>query len=481
MSFYRKYRPQVIADIDTAHVREPLLSLMSRDRADLPHAYFFTGPKGTGKTTAARVIAKLFNCTKVSKKNGPCGSCEQCSAIAKGVSIDVVEMDAASNRGIDEIRQLRERIGLAPVSASHTVYIIDEVHMLTTEAFNALLKTLEEPPQHAVFVLATTDAHKVPATIKSRCMEVNFRRASAAELLSALTRVARGEGIKADDAALAMIAQASEGSFRDAVKLLEQISLSSKTITESAITAVLPGIGHERLGEFVTPLGKKDASATLDAVARLIEHGADMRAFVTAVLQWLEQDLIRGIKEPGSSRFGTGSEIREAIRLLSRAYEDMRYSPLPQLPVELAVIEYCLPDRPAQESAAVQRESVPVPPPTAPKKPVKPPPSGPESGGEPTADAPALPVKPLGLLTYEKLVEHWPDFIIAMKPFNHSVAGVLRSSRPKAVDGGIVTIEAFYKFHQEKLGDARTRQSLADVLKRLFGETVKVEIVLGNK
>lgn len=459
MSFYRKYRPQVIDQIDNASVRSQLLSLLSRDRKELPHAYFFTGPKGTGKTTAARVIAKLFNCTKITKA-GPCGQCEQCKNISNGTSMDVIEMDAASNRGIDEIRQLRERIGLTPSSSEYTIYIIDEVHMLTTEAFNALLKTLEEPPVHAIFVLATTDAHKVPATIKSRCVEINFHRASIAELQSALQRVTKGEKIEVDDEAIALIAAAADGSFRDAVKIMEQASLTKGRVTESTVSAIIPSSSYEKLGNFLTPLFAKKTQESLEYISELQKKGFDLRAFLMFVLQALESDLVNTVKETSDTKYASMEDLNKAIAVFLRAYEEIRYSPVPQLPIELAIIEFC------------EIKRAPEPPPRDfPIQKVAP------AAREEAVSAP----QPLGLLTLEKLIEHWPDFIAAMKPHNHSVAGVLRSSRPKAVDGGIVTIEAFYKFHQEKLADIGTKQVLSEMLKKLFGEKVKVEIVLGKK
>ncbi len=470
MSFYRTYRPQVIDEIDNANVRKQLLSLLSKDRKDLPHAYFFTGPKGTGKTTAARVIAKLFNCTGITK-SGPCGKCEQCKSISNGSSLDVIEMDAASNRGIDEIRLLRERIGLSPVSSDYTIYIIDEVHMLTTEAFNALLKTLEEPPAHAVFVLATTDAHKVPATIKSRCVEVNFHRATRDELVNALKRVAKGEKLTIDDGALELIAAAADGSFRDAVKLLEQASLQKGNITQASVEAFIPSARYEKINTFTDMLRVKDAKSALSYIEAICQKGFDLRAFLTFVLQDLEAEMIGLVTGVGQSTWQL-SDLKAAIGAFTRSFDEIRYSPVPQLPIELAVVECCLGGLPANAL-------VPSAPSTAPAVFDSRNQGSSDSGNpsEPPQDSPPS----LGLLTIEKLVDHWADFIVAMKPYNHSVAGVLRSSRPKAVEGGIVTIEAFYKFHQEKLADVKTKQILADVLKKLFGEKVKIEIVLGKK
>lgn len=469
MSFYRTYRPQIIEDIDNASVREHLLTLLRKDKKDLPHAYLFTGPKGTGKTTAARVIAKLFNCEKPAK-DGPCGKCEQCKAIANGTSLDVIEMDAASNRGIDEIRQLRDRIGLSPVSSAFTVYIIDEVHMLTTEAFNALLKTLEEPPAHAVFVLATTDREKVPSTIQSRCMTLTFAKAASGELIHALSRIAKAEKMTIDDDALSRIAASADGSFRDAVKYLEQMSFSKGTITSAAVGKSLALSDASLRETFLSHLIARDAKAALADLHAAHDDGRDMKSFLVDVLGDVEVHLVAAATGTPKGAW-TAPVATEVIRLLTRAYAELRVSPLPELPVELAIIEFCTGLSDTQGLTVRAVTSVPKD-----AGPVGTPPAHPA----PTAVT-EQPAVSLGLLTLEKLVEHWPDFIMATKPYNHSVAGVLRSSRPKAVEGGIVTIEAFYKFHQEKLSEVHTKQILSEVLKKLFGENVKIDIVLGKK
>src|SRR6266581_3023021 len=233
MVFYRKYRPQIIDDLDNQVVRERLLAVLSKG---LPHAFLFTGPKGLGKTSAARIVAKAVNCEKIDRIE-PCNACEQCISITNGTNLDVLEIDAASNRGIDEIRDLKEKIRLSPLSAKKKVYIIDEVHMLTTEAFNALLKTLEEPPAHAMFILCTTEPHKVPATITSRCFHIAFKRATDEELVRSLKRIKEGEKLEVDEDALFAIAKMADGGFRDAAKILEELASKAqeKKITKEFI------------------------------------------------------------------------------------------------------------------------------------------------------------------------------------------------------------------------------------------------------
>ena len=208
MVFYLKYRPQTIEELDSKEIREKLYSVLQG--LGIPHAFLFTGPKGLGKTSTARIVAKSLNCEKKTKGVEPCNKCEQCVSITNGTNMDILEIDGASNRGIDEIRDLREKVKLSPMSARKKVYIIDEVHMLTQEAFNALLKTLEEPPSHVVFILCTTEPHKVPATIMSRCLCIQFKKATEEELIRSFKRIIKREKLEAETEALSLIAGLSD-------------------------------------------------------------------------------------------------------------------------------------------------------------------------------------------------------------------------------------------------------------------------------
>src|SRR3989338_11350348 len=341
MSFYRIYRPQLISEIDNISVRDRLLSLLTKKKEDLPHAFLFTGPRGAGKTTAARLVAKLFNCTKPSKKGEPCGKCDQCMSIASGSNIDVLEMDAASNRGIDEIRQLRDGIHLTPAAASYKVYIIDEVHMLTTEAFNALLKTLEEPPAHAVFILATTDAQKIPVTVQSRCMGITFAKADPHEILAALGRIVKAEGIMIEVPALELIAAPTDGSFRDAVKMLEQGSFTKGTISLDDVRVHLSIIDERSLQTFLEAIKKKNVTMALSSIEAVMEKEHDIKLVMAQVLKKLEV-LLLTIAKGNSAEGWTLVDIKLLISLFSKAFSDMKYATIVQLPFEVAVIEYCL-------------------------------------------------------------------------------------------------------------------------------------------
>jgi DNA polymerase-3 subunit gamma/tau len=476
MSFYRIYRPQTIDQIDNISVRRQLLSLLTKDKKDLPHAYFFSGPKGAGKTTAARIIAKLFNCEKPGA-SGPCGKCASCSSIADGSNIDVLEIDAASNRGIDDVRELRDRIKLSPASSPFKIFIIDEVHMMTTEAFNALLKTLEEPPLHAVFILATTDPQKVPATVRSRCMEIAFGKANHEELLSALFRIVKKEKIKIDDDAVHAIADISDGAFRDAVKLLEQASFIEGKITAIKLMSVILKSDDMRREAFLTVvLADKDKKDALERIEEFVRQGTDMKAFLTDCLRDLQNDLIAKIKEEEIPRKKPWrrEDVNQLIKRFMKAYEEVRFASISQLPIELAVLEFIEESLPADRQGLAhekeQDEHVKIDErPPAPKV----------TAGK--HDEIENEVDSSDHLNIEKLISHWSDYIEALKSYNHSVAGVIRGARPKSVDHQVVVIEAFYKFHQERLSDPKVRDILANVLKKLFGVQVKVEIVLGRK
>ncbi|MBI2036431.1 DNA polymerase III subunit gamma/tau [Candidatus Microgenomates bacterium] len=343
MVFYRKYRPQKISELDSEPVRVSLANILSAKEP--PHALLFTGPKGLGKTSAARIVAKIVNCS--AKQNKPCNKCGQCVSITNGTNLDILEIDAASNRGIEEIRDLREKIKLAPSAARKKVYIIDEVHMLTPEAFNALLKTLEEPPSHAMFILCTTEVHKVPKTIASRCFHIVFKNATGQELERSLKRIISMEKINMDQEALAIIAKNADGSFRDGAKILEQavLAVGRKKITGERILALL---GSSKNGlEIFEALKEKNAGRALNWLNEAVAGGLNIKSWLEETLAVLhtvllfKYDIKEGEVNDEVLQF-TQEELKKLIMLFSKAHQELRLAVIAQLPVELAIIEYCM-------------------------------------------------------------------------------------------------------------------------------------------
>ncbi|WP_293728122.1 DNA polymerase III subunit gamma/tau [uncultured Phascolarctobacterium sp.] len=290
VALYRKWRPQNFdALVGQQPVKTALTNALTSGR--IAHAYLFAGPRGTGKTSTARILAKALNCEQ-GPTPAPCGCCDNCVRIAAGTSMDVFEIDAASNRGIDEIKALRDQLAFTPVDCRYKVYIIDEVHMLTTEAFNALLKTLEEPPAHVIFILATTDPHRIPATIHSRCQRFDFRRVTVDEIAEHLALVAEGSGIAADAEALRLIAIQSEGGMRDALSLLDQCGVMAKTVTVDVVREVLGIVGREALRELVGAIGRQDLAAALGKLNQLLEQGKDVGQVLTELAEYLRALLL---------------------------------------------------------------------------------------------------------------------------------------------------------------------------------------------
>ncbi len=473
MVLYRKYRPQRIAEIDSPYVREKLESILSSGR--IPHAFLFTGPKGTGKTSSARLIAKSVNCEKNNGKGEPCNKCSACTSITNGTNLDIMEIDAASNRGIDEIRELRDKIRLAPAGARQKVYIIDEVHMLTNEAFNALLKTLEEPPAHALFILCTTIPEKLPETIISRCTRINFKRATLDDLVQSLKRAKKGEKREVDEEALKQIAVLAQGSYRDAHKLLEEIftQFPRAKITSEMVKKVL---GENTVEDFFDWISPCDAQKGLAKISELVEKGTDFKFFVQMILDTLHTHLLKKyeiVDENFSYNEKLNSlsvaDLKYLLAIFSEAGQAIKTAVIPQLPLEMAIIEWCERDKDKEaESSFIQ------PAPSA---------SEPLSSGQSTKSFSqggvrgALEKGDTHLPGQKKLgdiEQHWQEILTAIKPYNHSVAGLLRSCRPGNFDGENLELEVFYKFHYDKLSEPKIGQLLEKVVGEIFGKTIKV-------
>lgn len=426
MVFYRKYRPQKISELDSASVRLRLNQIMSE--GDIPHAFLFTGPKGAGKTSAARIVAKIVNCQKKVDIE-PCDACPSCRSISAGTHLDTLEIDAASNRGIEEMRTLRENIRLAPIEARAKVYIIDEVHMLTTEAFNAILKTLEEPPKHVYFILATTDAHKVPETVSSRCVVVEFPKANLADIVRALSRVAKAEKIKTTEEALNTIASQADGSFRDAVKMLEEVSRGVKSIEKDDVYR-LSGYHPGLVKSFCEALEKRQAKEALAIIGMVTANGLALRPFMDDCLAILHRQFLDSLSP----------DLKTLLKLLAAAIWEMRTSPIAALPIEIAVVEWCQGHRSGREENDLSAKS-----------------------------------------TAAVSSDVWAKLLAAVKKENHSVAAVLRSCKPLTMDGSTAIIETAYKFHFDRLKEKKSMELLTRIISELLGREVRVQPKLEKK
>ncbi len=354
--FARKWRPQVFEDVvGQGHITRTLQNAISTNR--LAHAFLFSGPRGVGKTTTARILAKALNC-KEGPTPTPCGTCDSCLETAAGTSVDVIEIDGASNRGIEHIRELRETVKYAPVGGKYKVYVIDEVHMLTNEAFNALLKTLEEPPPHVIFIFATTEPQKIPATIHSRCQRYGFKRIALTEIASKLRAITDKEGIKVSDQGLNLIARAAEGSMRDSQSLLDQaVSYSGMEIRNEDLQAILGAVAQETLKTFADGLLTRDASGLLRQVDTLLEQGQDMRQLLAGVVEHFRNLIITRIaKDAGPiielpaadletiKQQASSTDTERLVMLfdsLSRTLEEMRWSPHQRFTLEVGLVKAC--------------------------------------------------------------------------------------------------------------------------------------------
>ena len=346
-ALYRKWRPQTFEDVyGQEHITSILKSEVENEK--ISHAYLFCGPRGTGKTTCAKIIAKAVNCED--PKNGnPCGVCAACRAIDAGLTTDVVEMDAASNNGVDNIRELRDGVVYTPAELKYRVYIIDEVHMLSISAFNALLKTLEEPPKYVIFILATTELHKIPATVLSRCQRFDFRRVAPAALIDRMKTVCAGEGIDADDGALSLIARLSQGSFRDALNMLEFCSGESKTITAESAGRLLGSSSMQTLSELSAAIAGGDVARALDTVNEIYLSSRDITVFWRELISFL-RDVLIAIVTKGSvcesdacreaAELFAPARLVEIIETFTSAEADMARTPSSaKLYAELAIIK----------------------------------------------------------------------------------------------------------------------------------------------
>ena len=355
VALYRRWRPERFADlVGQEHISRTLSRAVMSGQTS--HAYLFTGPRGTGKTSTAKILARALNCAEGPTLT-PCGVCDSCRSISDGSSMDVFEIDAASNRGIDEIRDLRESVKFAPTEGHYKIYIIDEVHMLTTEAFNALLKTLEEPPERVIFILATTEPHKVPATIQSRCQRYDFHRITVTEIRDRLIYVCKESDIAAEEDALDIIAAQADGGMRDALSILDQcMALAEGTLTAERVQEALGLVGRAWIRRMAGEIAARDAAALIAQLSELLQSGRELKQVLAELAQYFRRLMIAGVGGAVSAaelcagdaeelrmdaaQF-TQEEIMSILRRLNETMQELRTSPQPRIAVETLLIGLC--------------------------------------------------------------------------------------------------------------------------------------------
>jgi len=444
--FYLKYRPQKIAELDLREIRERLKEVLSA--SSIPHAFLFSGPKGLGKTSAARIVAKAINCRgrKREKNPEPCNRCSICRTIARDTCLDLIEIDAASNRGIDDIRELKERIKLAPAKALQKIYVIDEVHMLTAEAFNALLKTLEEPPAHAFFILCTTEPWRLPATIISRCQRFNFKLAKKEEIIRSLKRIVKGEKLKIDDGVLAIIAAQAEGSFRDAAKLLQQLSFNHKKISLKQAQQLLE---KEAVfsQEIIRLLAENKIKQSLLKLKKASSEGLSLKVLTQEILEEMREILLAKHQAWSEKKddYGLNEEgVKKIIILFDRAGRELRGAVIPSLPLELAVIEW------GQSLKVHQVDKLKS-------------------------------QKPKVFGNNGKIEDRWQEVLRAVKKDSHNLEALLKSTRPQEIKDDRLVVEVFYQFHREKLEKKGYRKLVQKRINQVFGRDLELEYKLKEK
>lgn len=440
MSLYLKYRPKTIDELDLAGVRKALGEMVAGNK--LSHAYLLTGPRGAGKTSTARIIARIVNCEKNKGQLGePCNECDSCKSILEGRAVDVIEMDAASNRGIDDIRELKEKIRLAPAQLAKKVYIIDEVHMLTTEAFNALLKTLEEPPNHSLFVLCTTELHKVPETIISRCVQLKFSKASPIELSRAFARVTMGEGREISEEALLYLAKMVDGSFRDGVKLLEQVLLSEGKIELSQMEELVAGKSGSKIGELVEALIAKNSSLALELVGQMQGEGMDINYLLLGLMRGLRDLLLAGNAE---------LEVTKLIFSLDEVARRSASALDGELLLQVAIVEWCGVQKQVNDSGKGKKNK--------------------ESEKNSAEVVKEQPAKLQGINPSNV----WQKLLGNLNGDSITLGALLAKAMPMRLAGDELVIGVAYDFHRQQLMNEKTLVKLERAAEKIVGSPIKI-------
>jgi DNA polymerase-3 subunit gamma/tau len=476
-ALYLKWRPHRWDEVvGQPHIVQTLRNAVAADR--IAHAYLFAGPRGTGKTTMARLLAKAANCLEPDLAKRPCDECAHCQAVNQARFLDLIEIDAASNTSVEDVRSLRDKINFSPNQGRYKVYIIDEVHMLSTAAFNALLKTLEEPPSHAIFVLATTEIHKIPATVLSRCQRHEFRRIPVNEMVAHLRQIAAAEGLQAEDHALALVARQATGALRDAISLLDQLASSGKVITLEMAQSVLGTATNLAVLEIVDAIQNGENAAGLDRIHKTLDAGSDPRQFARQIVDYLrslllvrsgspeEVDATKEIKAQ-MARHAQGFEIPEMLRLIrlfNQAANDARSAWQPSLPLEMALLEALSPHETG--TAVEPPKPATAQKPAAPRKaqPAPPQSTSPQESAQTDASEESS-------LTLKLVNDNWRQILALIRSANTTTEALLRSGRMLGVKNGTV-----YLGFSEVLKSKMEKSENIELVRRAFQQVLKLDV-----
>jgi DNA polymerase-3 subunit gamma/tau len=495
-ALYRKWRPRQWDEVvGQEHILRTLTNAVRADRVG--HAYLFAGPRGTGKTTVARIIAKAVNCLNDDLAKRPCNECEHCKAVNENRFLDLIEIDAASNTSVDDVRDLRDKINFSPTQGKYKIYIIDEVHMLSTAAFNALLKTLEEPPPHAIFVLATTEIHKIPATVLSRCQRHEFRRVPVDVIIDLLKQIAKQEKIKVDEDALAVVARQATGSVRDAISLLDQLASTGGKIDLALTQTVLGTATSQTVLDLIASIQDNQPAPAMDAIHRALDSGADPRSLARQIVDYLRgllliqmgnDDQVEATKEVKATMtqhakvFSTHDVLR-MMKVFNTAATDTRGGWQPSLSLELALAEVLT--SPVEVSAP-KREEKPAPAKVAKKEtPVK--------RQAPKAEAVSSPApsdtvpeaeneapQTAAVIGLTEVVKVWRDIRSIIKPDHPGIEALLNSCKPLEVRASALYL-GFQSETVRALMDMPEKVQIAqEAIKEVLGVDLSVKCVVTN-
>ncbi|MBI4494327.1 MAG: DNA polymerase III subunit gamma/tau [Chloroflexi bacterium] len=484
-ALYLRWRPQTFAEVvGQEHVTRTLRNAVRSGK--LAHAYLLCGPRGTGKTSLARILYRAANCAQP-LDGEPCGRCPTCTAAAAGRALDLVEVDAASNRGIDDIRQLRDRVGYAPSEGRFRLYIIDEAHELTAPAWDAFLKTLEEPPPHTIFVLATTEAHKVPPTIVSRCQRFDLRRIDLAAIRTHLAQVAEREGMQAEPAVLDCLARMARGGLRDALSLLDQLhAYAGQRLDLAAARAMLGLASTDAVRAFVEALEAGDAATALQGLAGVMEDGVDLRQFVGEVVTYLRGLMLARTGAAAALRGDFSTEDLDWLQAHARRWAPERLLALTrslaegtarlrdtlhlELHLELAVLESCAGERGSWREGESEREGAreaSVAPSLSLSPSLQLPPSLPRSV------SPSPSPEPL-TLSLERVRALWPQVMDQLRSRSGVVAAMLEAAQLASLNADELRLAFGYAFHSRQVSDSKNRRLVEDALAEVVGQPLRV-------